>query len=139
MGEAPTQAEEFRTLPVGMLLTELVQSVRDEVVYKWSADDREAEYPILLQLWLYVLAATRSVLRDRPDDSWATELRKRWGELNDWYDEPLPRGWRLTSREAVERQNVLMEFLYDAGFLKFGVAEVDAPRSFLGKREAEGE
>lgn len=139
MGTPPARGEEFRTLPVGMLLTELVQSARDEVVYQWCSDDLEEEYPILLQLWLYVLAATRSLLRDRPRDAWATELRRRWEELNEWYGEPLPRGWRLTSREAVERQNVLMEFLYDAGFLKFGVAEVDAPRHFLGKREQEGE
>ncbi len=39
--------ETFQPLAARMLLTDLVQGARDEVVYQWGSDDREDDYPIV--------------------------------------------------------------------------------------------
>ena len=135
----PDRDESFRALPSGMLLTDLVQSARDEVVYKWSSEDLEDDYPILNQLWLYARAASRATLRRVPGDASATSFWRRWESLDARHGEPRSRGWRLTSIEASERQESLMDYLYDSGLLELREAEKTAPRYWLSKRELEGE
>ncbi len=131
--------ETFQPLAARMLLTDLVQGARDEVVYQWGSDDREDDYPILNQLWLYARAASQATLRKAPDDSAAQELRKRWATADAWYGSTGDRGWRLTSVEASERQEALLDYLYDSGLLELPGAEKAAPRYYLSKKELEGE
>jgi hypothetical protein len=139
VSEAAPRDESFRALPSGMLLTDLVQSARDEAVYKWSSEDQEDEFPILAQLWLYARAASRSTLRHAPKDQSASAFWERWNELDARYGAPRPRGWRLTSIEASERQEALMDYLYDSGLLELREAEKTSPRYWLSRKELEGE
>ena len=139
MDEAAPQDESFRALPSGLLLTDLVESARDEVIVKWRAEDQEDEYPILAQLWLYARAASRATLRKAPADPAASTLWERWSQLDSRYREPRSRGWSLTSIEASERQEALMDYLYDSGLLGLREAEKTSPRYWLSKNELEGE
>jgi hypothetical protein len=138
--EAAPQDESFRALPSGMLLTDLVQSARDEVIAKWRSEDQEDEYPILAQLWLYARAASRATLRKAPKDASASTLWARWNEIDTRYGEPpRSRGWLLTSIEASERQEAMMDYLYDSGLLELREAEKTSPRYWLSNKELEGE
>ena len=140
MAEASAPADEsFRALPSGLLLTDLVQSARDEVIARWRSEDQEDEYPILAQLWLYARAASRATLRKAPADPAASTLWGRWSQLDSRYREPRSRGWSLTSIEASERQEALMDYLYDSGLLGLREAEKTSPRYWLSKKELEGE
>ena len=139
MAEAAPQDESFRALPSGLLLTDLVQSARDEVIAKWRSEDQEDEYPILAQLWLYARAASRATLRKAHADPAASTLWGRWSQLDSHYREPRSRGWSLTSIEASERQEALMDYLYDSGLLGLREAEKTSPRYWLSKKELEGE
>jgi hypothetical protein len=139
MATGAEREESFRALPSGMLLTDLVQSARDEVVYKWSSEGVEDDYPILNQLWLYARAASRATLRRAKSDPSASSFWKRWEALDARHGEPRSRGWRLTSIEASERQEALMDYLYDSGLLELREAEKTSPRYWLAKKELEGE
>ncbi len=141
MAETAPQDESFRALPSGLLLTDLVQSARDEVIAKWRSEDEDEpdEYPILAQLWLYARAASRATLRKAPKDPAASTLWERWSQLDSRYQEPRSRGWSLTSIEASERQEALMDYLYDSGLLGLREAEKTSPRYWLSKKELEGE
>ncbi len=132
--------ESFRALPSGMLLTDLVQSARDEVIAKWRSDDGEDDYPILSQLWMNTRSPSLATLRKAPKDTFASALWERWHEIDARYGGPPgSRHWSLTSAEAYERQEAMMEYLYDSGLLELREAEKTAPRYWLSKKELEGE
>ena len=137
--EVGVEDESFQALPSRKLLTDLVQSARDEICVKWDSGDGEDDYPILGRLWAYVRAASRATLRRSPADVTARTLWTRWEEIDRRRGEPRARGWRLNSREADEREEVLVDYLVDSGLLGLTQAEKSAPRHYLAERELEGQ
>lgn len=135
----PSPEERFRALPSGKILTDDIQRMQDEAILNWSTYDDEHPYPVLSQVWLRTRAAARATLRESRDDPTARRLLGRWAELEARYGEPRARRWDLSSLEAEEREEAIIDYLHDSGLLGLREAEKTAPHHYLSDREQEGE
>ena len=138
-GAGPDSEERFRALPSGKILTDDIQRMQDEAILNWSTYDDEHPYPVLSQVWLRARAAARATLRESENDATARQLMHRWAELDTKYGEPRARRWDLSSLEAEEREEAIVDYLHDSGLLGLREAEKTAPRHYLADREREGE
>ena len=135
-GKPPEAA--FLALPSRKLLTDLVESVRDEVAVKWVAKVAD-EYPILGQLWISVQTVAEAQLEKDPDAPAAFAFRAEWEELDRRFGDLLARELVMKPIEAFRRELALMRYLHRSGLLELREAEADAPRHYLADRELEGE
>ena len=137
--EGPGSEERFRPLPSGKIVTDDLQRMQDEAIVNWSTYDDEHPYPVLSQVWLRMRAAAQAILRESSDDPTARRLVDRWRELDARYGEPRARRWDLSSLEAEEREEAIIDYLHDSGLLGLREADKNAPHRYLSDREQEGE
>ncbi|MHB8430193.1 MAG: hypothetical protein ACYDDZ_06635 [Acidimicrobiales bacterium] len=132
--------ESFRPLPVGKLLMDLLESARDELIYKWGSDPEDDDgYPILSYLWIHAEVSSGATLAGCANDPVASAFRRAAAAIDALHGDPLSRGWRLTWPEAHARHKTVIRYLYDSGLLGLREAEADAPRHYLSDGELEGD
>ncbi len=135
MAETAAPDVELRRLPAGRLLVDLDRQAQLQLEMRGLTPYDEDYYPALAVLWVRVrgLAVAN---RDRTPEA-TGNLLSAWDLADRQAGDPWGDDWKMYWREAAYRYRLMSDYLTNAGPYGFDSGEVDSPKHYVTKREAE--
>lgn len=125
----------LRKLPEGKLLVALKEMVWVQLQQRGLTPDDEDYYPALWLLWVEARAVAMTPrFRTHPS---SVELLAEWGVIDRTFGDPAWDDWKMYHREAMDRYDAIVRFLANSGAMDVGSGEVDSPKHYVTKREAD--